>query len=398
MNSPDKNTPSPDWIESLRHRFPCEREIDRVLTRKMQRRGGEGYVPQTIENLITGLSALIRNEVAGSFEIRDPRWLAGGASKLQMAFTLDWIRPGSGRELTAMVLRMEPAESLVESSRLREYEVIRAYRGVVPVPEVFWVDRDGDFLPYPAIVYSFVSGVTKPSGAQSQATGMGTYMAPQWRATLGPQFVETLARIHACDLSHANLSAFDVPVPGTQSIELALNHWERVWEEDADEDIPLMRLACAWMRANMPVCAKPVILHGDYRVGNFLFTEHDARISAVLDWEMARFGDHHFDIAWAANPAYGHRDDHGREILVGGFMPEQEFFERYAQHAGLGIEAKSLYFYRVYIAWLQGVISLGTAWRVAYNGKTHQDALVAWIVGIGPKLIDGLRELLEQGA
>ncbi len=86
------------------------------------------------------------------------------------------------------------------------------------------------------------------------------------------------------------------------------------------------------------------------------------------------------------------------EILVGGFMRENEFFERYERHAGLVIDPQSLYFYKVYIAWLQGVISLGTAWRVAYNGKTHQDALVAWIVGIGPKLIDGLRELLEQGA
>lgn len=398
MDSPDKNKPSTDWIETLRRRFPCEREIDRVLTRKMQRRAGAGYVPQSLDDLIAGVTALIRSGVDGEFEIRDPRWLAGGASKLQMAFTLDWIRPGHGRELTAMVLRMEPAESLVESSRQREFEVIRAFNGIVPVPEVFWVDRDGEFLPYPAIVYSFVGGVTKPSGAQSQATGMGTYMAPQWRSTLGPQFVETLARIHACDLRNASLAAFDRPAPGTQSIELALNHWERVWEEDADEDIPLMRLACAWMRENMPACAQPVMLHGDYRVGNFLFTESDARISAVLDWEMARFGDHHFDIAWAVNPAYGHPDETSGEILVGGFMRENEFFERYERHAGLVIDPKSLYFHKVYIAWLQGVISLGTAWRVAYNGKTHQDALVAWIVGIGPKLIDGLRELLEQGA
>ena len=398
MNTPDKNNPPAQWIETLRSRFPCEREIDRVLTRKMRRRGGEGYVPQTLEALVEGVSSLIRAEIGEAFEIRDPRWLAGGASKLQMAFMLEWTRPGSGRERTPMVLRMEPAESLVESSRLREFEVIRAYQGVVPVPEVFWVDRDGDFLPYPAIVYSFVAGVTKPSGAQSQATGMGTYMAPQWRATLGPQFVETLAHIHACDLSHKDLGAFDVPAPGTHSIELALNHWERVWEEDADEDIPLMRLACAWMRENMPACPRPVMLHGDYRVGNFLFTEHDARFSTVLDWEMARFGDHHFDLAWAANPAYGTPDDAGRGSLVGGFMPEQEFFDRYEQHSGLAVDASSLYFHKVYIAWLQGVISLGTGWRVAYNGKTHQDALVAWIVGIGPKLIDGLRELLEQGA
>ncbi len=45
---------------------------------------------------------------------------------------------------------------------------------------------------------------------------------------------------------------------------------------------------------------------------------------------------------------------------------------------------------------MQGVIALATGWRIAHNGKTHQDVLVAWIVGIGPKLLAELRELLAQ--
>ncbi len=120
-----------------------------------------------------------------------------------------------------------------------------------------------------------------------------------------------------------------MPPPGTASIDLALNHWERVWEEDADEDVPLMRLACAWLRRNMPPCARPALLHGDYRMGNFLFTEHDARITAILDWEMARIGDPHSDLAWAINPAYGCYADDGNTWLVGGLIPEHDFLARY---------------------------------------------------------------------
>ncbi len=394
----DKDQPSPASIAALRARFPCEAEIDRILTRKMTLRAGAGYTTQSLAALADGTAALIRAHIGEDFTISAARWLTGGASKLQMAFTLHWTPAGSTSQQTAMVLRMQPAESLVESSRRREFEVLAAVQGVVPVPTVYWNDADATYLPYPAIVYGFVPGVTKPRDATSQATGMGTRMASHWREALGPQFVSCIARVHRHPLDLSALPSFDLPAPGTASIELALNHWERVWEEDADEDIPLMRLAAGWLRRNMPACAKPVLLHGDYRMGNFLFTEHDARITAILDWEMARIGDHHFDIAWAVNPAYGTYDDDGKTLLVGGLMPEPEFLARYEQESGLAIEPASLRYYKIYCGWLQGVIAIATAWRIAHNGKTHQDVQAAWIVGIGPKLLAELRDRLAQAA
>ncbi len=362
----------------------------------MLQRAGAGYVTQSLESLVSGSAALIRAHIGDDFAIRDARWLTGGASKLQMAFTLEWTPAGESRQHSAMVLRMQPAESLVESSRRREFEVLGAMQDVVPVPPVYWVDADGSHLPHPAIIYGFVTGVTKPRDATSQATGMGTRLAPHWRDSLGPQFVSAIARAHRAPLVSTKMPSFDIPAAGTASITLALNHWERVWEEDVDEDIPLMRLACAWLRANMPHCARPTLLHGDYRMGNFLFTEHDARITAILDWEMARIGDHHFDIAWAVNPAYGIHAEDGKTLLVGGLIPEREFLARYEAESGFAIDARTLHYYKVYCGWLQGVIALGTAWRIARNGKTHQDVLMAWILGIGPKLMAELRSLLAQ--
>ena len=396
MPALDKNRPSPAAIANLSARFPCEAEIDRMLTRKMRQRAGAGYVTQSLESLVSGSAALIRAHIGDDFAIRDARWLTGGASKLQMAFTLEWTPAGESRQHSAMVLRMQPAESLVESSRRREFEVLGAMQDVVPVPPVYWVDTDGSHLPHPAIIYGFVTGVTKPRDATSQATGMGTRLAPHWRDSLGPQFVSAIARVHRAPLVSTKMPSFDLPAAGTASITLALNHWERVWEEDVDEDIPLMRLACAWLRANMPHCARPTLLHGDYRMGNFLFTEHDARITAILDWEMARIGDHHFDIAWAVNPAYGIHAEDGKTLLVGGLIPESEFLARYEAESGFAIDARTLHYYKVYCGWLQGVIALGTAWRIARNGKTHQDVLMAWILGIGPKLMAELRSLLAQ--
>ncbi len=395
---PDKERPDATWTAALRARFPCETEIDRVLTRKLEQRHGPGYEPQSLDALLDGVKALLSAEGVRNFRIERPRWLAGGASKLQVAFELSWQHPERGQETTPLVLRMEPAASLVESSRLREFQIIKAMRGIVPVPEALWVDHEAHHLPYPAIVYGFVAGVTKPRDARSQASGMGTVMAPHWRNTLGPQFVSHLAAIHAAPVAPGALPAFDLPAPGTQSIARALNHWERVWEEDADEDVPLMRLACAWLRAHQPPCAAPCIVHGDYRVGNFLFTEDDARITAILDWEMARIGDPHFDLAWAAHPAYGGLAEDGRTHLVGGFMPEGEFLARWEAATGRAVDRAVLHYYKVFRSWLQGVIALGTGWRVARYGRTHQDALVAWIVGIGPRLLADLAVLLEKEA
>ena len=394
----DKNNPSPEWIEELRRRFPCEKEIDRILTNKMRRRSGPGFSPIALETLVKGAESLIRADYHGPLEISNARWLSGGASKLQVAFSLTWNRPGVGDETTAMVLRMEPAESIVETSRLREYQLIKAFDGIVPVPPVFGVDNEGKHLPYPAMIYGFAPGVAKPSNATSKTTGMGTYIASEWRSKLGPQFVDYLARIHTRDIASAGLTAFDPPQPGTLCQELALNMWERIWEEDSDEDIPLLRLANVWLRENAPPCAKPVISHCDYRMGNFLFTEHDAKITAILDWEMARIGDHHHDLAWTSAHSYGHYAEDGKTFLVGGFMSEPEFFDAYQKASGHTIDPKVLYYYKVYIGYVQGVISVSTTYRIARNGKTHQDVLQAWIMGYGSKMMDDLRVLLEQGA
>jgi aminoglycoside phosphotransferase (APT) family kinase protein len=394
----DKDNPSAETIEDIRRAFPCEPEIDRILTRKMTRRSGPGYSSVSIDRLVDGVTALLDTTLGEPFEISDPHWLSGGASKIQLAFTL--IRQPSsakpGRE--RLVLRMEPAESLNETSRLREFQLLQAFKDVVPVPEAICVDIEGTYLPYPSLVCGFVQGVTKPSNTTSQITGMGTHFSPEWRSRLAGKFVENLATIHSRPIGPGDLSAFQIPAPGTQSAILGLNMWARVWEEDCDEDIPLMRFTAAWLRENAPVCDKPVILHCDYRTGNFLFTEDDARISAILDWEGGRIGDPHQDLAWTSSRSYGQWDETGKQFLVGGLIAEDEFFDRYHAASGVAVNKRTLDYYRVLTGYIQGVLSLGSAYRVARNGKTHQDVLQTLLLSVGPSMLDDLRSILEEVA
>jgi aminoglycoside phosphotransferase (APT) family kinase protein len=392
----DKDHPPSEWIESLRRRFACEREIDRILTRKMTRRDGPGYAPLALSTLCEGVEGLLAHELREPFEIVDAKWLSGGASKLQMAFDLRWNRPGVGRTTTPLVLRMEPAESIVETSRLREFQLIRAFAGRIPVPPAFWLDAYGDYLPYPAIVYGFVPGVTKPSGSVSAVTGMGTNFGPELRAVLAKQAIDHLAMIHNLDWRTVDLSGFDVPESATQAVEWQINWWERVWEEDSREDVPLMRLAAGWMRENLAPIDRVSVVHGDFRAGNFLFTEHDARITAWLDWELGHLGDRHEDLAWQVMNVHTHYAEDGKTVLAGSFLPADELFAAYEKASGLSVDPKRITFYRILNAYKSAAIVLGTGYRAAHGGKTHQDVLLAWFLGIGYVLLEELREVLEE--
>ncbi|MGQ0699682.1 MAG: phosphotransferase family protein [Panacagrimonas sp.] len=397
MPTVDKDRPTQEWIAHLRKRFPCEQEIDRVLTRKLQRRAGPPYTPVSLETLRAGTEALLRSQIRDDFSITETCWLSGGASKLQMAFVLHWNQPGVGRTTTPLVLRMEPSEAITETSRLREFQIIKALEGHVPVPPTYWIDASGEFLPYPAIVYGFAKGVTKPTLSSSGVTGVGTFMPPTLRATLGADFVGHLARTHTFDWRKADLSAYDAPTPGSsQAVEWHLNHWERVWEEDANEDVPLMRLAMAWLRRNMPPVDHVSVVHGDYRVGNFLFTEEDNRISAWLDWELGYLGDRHEDLSWATKSIFGHMAEDGKTFLVGGFTPTEEFFSTYEKISGLSVDRKTLRYYDVLNNYKGVAITLATGYRAPRNGKTHQDVLVAWLAGISYALLEELRIQLEE--
>jgi aminoglycoside phosphotransferase (APT) family kinase protein len=395
----DKNNPSPDWIRSLRTRFRCEAEIDRVLTRKLRRRSGPAYKPVSLEAMCASLRSLLDSELKNPFEIRDPRWLSGGASKLQVAFTLDWHDPAAGRTSTPMVIRMEPAESIVETSRLREFQIIKAVQGVLPVPKAYWIDAEGVHFPYPAIVYGFAEGVAKPSGSLSNVSGLGTNFGSELREAIAPQFVEHLARLHTWDWRQADLSSLDKPAAGTtQALEWHLNWWGRVWEEDCNRDIPLMRLAAGWLRENMPAARKISLIHSDYRAGNFLFTEHDRRITAWLDWELGHLGDYHEDVAYTTMPFVSHTSEDGSTLLASGMMPAAQLYEAYERASGLVLNMKTIEYYQIFHAYRSALIVVACGYRPTRNGKTHQDLLLNWIMGMGYPAMGILRDQLDKVA
>jgi len=392
--------PDAAFIARIRARFPVETEINRVLSRKMRLRSGEGYSPIAMERLVEGARSLIRARIGGDFALSRIRWLTGGASKIQVAFDLEWHGiDGGAQRVTPMVLRMEPPESVVETSRLREFELIQALDGIVPVPPCYWVDADGEHLPFPALIYGFVDGVTRPSSLpSSQVTGIGLNYGPDLRPALGQQFLEQVGRFHRAGAELApRLPHFDgARVGSTESVIRLVNWWRRVWEEDRQADDPLTEFAYKWLIANAPPLDHVSIVHGDCRGGNFLFDENRVEITAWLDWELALLGDRHQDLAWSMHNAYRHRSEDGSTELMSGFLPENQYLEEYERLSGLSVDRARLRYYRVLVSYMSVVICGATGYRVARGAKTHQDVVVGWLAMITYPLAEQMRRTLEE--
>lgn len=393
-----RNDPPPNFIAEMQRRFPTDRELDRMLVSKLERRSSESYVRMSLEEFVRCLDALLRDNVEGYFEIANARWLTGGASKMQLGCELRWTDPERGPVVDQLVVRMDPAESLNATSRRQEAEVLRAVMGALPVPRVFWLDADARWFPQPALVYEFAPGVTKPTvGTTGAISGLGTVFGPRLRPLLAGQFIQHLAALHTLDIGALDLPSFDHPEPGTsQAAEWKLNQYQRVWEEDRGEDFPLVDVAASWLRRNMPVLDHVSVVHGDYRSGNFLFDEESGDITAWLDWEYCHLGDRHRDLAWVMDATFGHVDRDSGDYLVTGLCTEAEFLERYEEVSGLPVDRRRLTYYKVANTYQLLVATLATAYRIAGLGKTHQDVMLSWVKGMVPVLSRQLLNFLQK--
>lgn len=387
--------PDEATIAAIRTRYPVETEVDAVLTRKMRRRNGPGYEGVTLEQLLGGIKALVEARVGYGVEIVNGRWLSGGASKLQVLFDLCW-RGGDGTATAEdrMVLRMEPAASVTESSRHREFEVLKAVEGIIPSPRPYWVDGEAEFLPYPAMIYGFVTGAAKPSSDSGKVSGLGQNYGPELRAKLAPDFVAMLATLHRIDVADtAGLAHFERPQVGSnQSVVRQVNAMRRVWEEDRVEEEPVLEVVYRWLIDNAPPIDHVSIVHGDYRSGNFLFDEAAGRITAWLDWEGATLGDRHQDLTYATMPSFSHYAEDGTTQLGSGMLAADALYAVYSEASGLSVDPVRLAYYNIFNRYLISVLTLAASARASRIRGTHQDVLVNYVVAVGYGALADLRD------
>jgi aminoglycoside phosphotransferase (APT) family kinase protein len=116
---------------------------------------------------------------------------------------------------------------------------------------------------------------------------------------------------------------------------------------------PTMELAFRWLEANRPPPREPVIVHGDFRLGNLIVDAEG--LAAVLDWELLHVGDPVEDLGWLCTKAWRF----GEALPVGGFATREALLDAY----GGGVTLEELHWWEVLssLKWSIGCMGQGAA-------------------------------------
>ncbi|MEJ5975853.1 phosphotransferase family protein [Novosphingobium sp. PS1R-30] len=295
---------------------------------------------------------------ASDVRIDDLARIHGGSSQETFRFRARW-QAGGRAEDRRLILRRAPAAGLVNAERDIEFNVYSALAGRgVPVPTAHWLELGSEWLDRPFFVMDMMPG--KPGHffhSSDPYEGQGE--------TVGRNFWRHLGTLAAQD--HRALGLTDLRNGEADGAywQRELDHWEATLDAGEAAVEPIVRGVIRWLRRNPPpAAAKPAIVHGDYRCGNFLFVP-DGSISAVLDWEMCHVGDPLEDVAWALNPMWS----------VEKHLPLDEGFALWEEESGLTLDRAALDWWRLFAT--VKACGLWTTAEASFQDGTSREMIVA---------------------
>jgi aminoglycoside phosphotransferase (APT) family kinase protein len=288
------------------------------------------------------LPRLARQWNCSDAELLGAQRLSAGASRLSWRLDLR-----CGPDVRRVVVQRERAPELGRGEVLAEADLLRAAaKAGVPVPEVVAVDPDGTEIGGAYLATSWIEGETI-----ARRILRNPELAAAREAFAG-QCGRILARIHAIPMEALRLPDLD-PLA---AIERML--------DDSGQARPAFELALRWLRDHRPPARPPVVVHGDFRTGNFIVGPDGVR--AVLDWELAHLGNPVEDIGWLCARAW--RFDGPGE--VGGMGDVPTLLAAYAAAGGGQVDRRELFWWQVLATARWGAICLEQA-REHLSGQTH---------------------------
>jgi aminoglycoside phosphotransferase (APT) family kinase protein len=261
-------------------------------------------------------------------EVSEPVLLAGGASKEAWAVDADGekllVRRAAVGVIHKHTLSLQDEFAVLEAA----YEAnVKAPRPLTYIPdlagrEAFVMERlDGDTIGRRIVRKDELEHA---------------------RFLLPVQMAEELAKIHAIPRDR---------VPFLEEARL-----ERMIEEfdEVGEPRPAIELGLWWLRENRPPAREPVVVHGDFRIGNLVVDENGLR--GVLDWEFAHLDDPVRDLAFSLVRAWRFGVPQKR---LGGVGDVEPYLETYNTLTGTDVSDEELFYWELAgnVGWAIGCLT-----------------------------------------
>jgi aminoglycoside phosphotransferase (APT) family kinase protein len=189
------------------------------------------------------------------------------------------------------VLRQKPRGALLPSAHAidREFRVQKALAGTdIPVATVRCYCSDTTVIGAEFYVMDMVEGrvIWDPSLPGMDAAARGH---------IYDEMNRVIAALHEVDLARLGLNDF-----GRHGDFFARQtlRWTQQYRASQTEHIAAMEHLIEWLPTAIPCDAAFSLVHGDFRIDNLIFHPHEARIVAVLDWELSTIGHPMADFAY----------------------------------------------------------------------------------------------------
>ena len=305
------------------------------------------------------------------------RWLAVKLPGFEGPMTVERFKDGQSnptyklvtpRRSYVMRAKPGPQARLLPSAHAieREYRVMDALAlSSVPVARMHRLCQDESVIGRAFYLMDFVEG--RVLWEQSLPG-----LPAAERGALYDEMNRVLAALHNLDIRAVGLSDFGRP---GNYFERQISRWSKQYAASITEPIAEMDKLMAWLPAHLPASARDPsqasIVHGDYRLDNLIFHPTEARLVAVLDWELSTIGHPLADfsyhcMSWHIEPGM-FRGIAGLDLAALGIPSEADYMTRYCERTGRG-SADALQcdwdFYLAYNLFRLAAITQGIARRV----------------------------------
>lgn len=243
---------------------------------------------------------------------------------------------------TSYVLRRQPFGKLLPSAHAvdREYAAMTGLHPTgFPVPKTYGLCEDPEVLGSKFFVMSMADG-------RSLWNGSLPGMEPDQRRALYNALIDTIADLHLNTPEKIGLGSFGKP---TDYCARQIGRWSKQYKLSETEHMPKMERLIEWLPQTIPPQHGNSVVHGDYRLDNVIFAHDEARVIAVLDWELSTLGDPIADFSYLMLNWFQPSDD-GRAGLAGLDLPAlgipsvEEAVERYVARTGYPVPPMEWYF------------------------------------------------------